>query len=524
MNIPIAFSLHPIDLVIMVVYLASIIYIGLRFSRKARTTEGYFLGDKSSPSWVLGLSIISAKISSVTFLALPAAAFALDWRLFVPNLAIIPVALLAIWLLVPFFRQAAHTTAFEYLNNRFGVGARLYGSILFLVGQALRLGSIVYLAAIPIELFTGIPPIWIMVLIGGICTLYTVVGGIQAVIWTDAIQAIILYLGGIAALAVMINGVPGGIVEIFKVASADGKFSLGPMNWDLSDRTFWTMLIVGLNLWIFSYTSDQVLIQRYLAAKDLKQARAAGWSSAFLCLPTWAFFFLLGTSLYVYFKVNPSEIVGSLPADSVFPHFILTQMPHGLSGLVIAGVIAAAMGSLSSALNAFATVATVDIVRPYVFKGKSDPFYAVAAKLLTGFGTILMLAIGFAFNAATKESFVDLSQQLAGIIGGVVPAFFLLGFFAARVNSKVLWQAFTVAFLLNTYLALVEWELIPNFLSLHVHPYLVSSVVLVVMIMLAVILSMLQRVPPERRPGLMVFSKDKEESKILNLESQTIHE
>lgn len=509
MNMPLAFSLHPIDLTIMVVYLAGMIYIGIHFSRKSRTTEGYFLGDKSAPSWVLGLSMIAAKISSVTFLALPAAAFALDWRLFVPNLAIIPIALLAIWLLVPFFRRAAHTTAFEYLNNRFGAGARLYGSIIFLVSQALRLGSIVYLAAIPIELFTGISPIWIMIFIGGFCTAYTVIGGIQAVIWTDAIQAIILYLGGIAALVVMINGVPGGLVEIFQVASADGKFSLGPMNWDLGDRTFWTMLIVGLNLWIFAYTSDQVLIQRYLAAKDLKQARAAGWSSAFLCLPTWAFFFLLGTALYVYFKVNPSEMVSGLPADSVFPHFILTQMPHGLSGLVIAGVLSAAMGSLSAALNAFATVATVDIVRPYLLKGKTDRTYAITAKMLTGLAAVLMFAIGFAFNAATKESFVDLSQQIAGVIGGVVPAFFLLGFFAVKVNARVLWQSFTVAFLLNVYLALVEWKLIPNFLHLHVHPYLIASVVVVVMIVLAVVLSLVQRVSPERRPGLIVFA-DKE--------------
>ncbi len=497
--------LHPLDLLIMLVYLAGMIGIGIRFSRKSRTTEQYFLGDKSAPSWVLGLSMIAAKISSVTFLALPAAAFALDWRLFTPNLAIIPVALVAIWVFVPFFRRAAHTTAFEYLHARFGSGARLYTSIIFLISQVLRLGSIIYLVSIPIELFTGIPPIWVMIIVGGFCTLYTIIGGIQAVIWTDAIQALILYVGGISALAVMILGIPGGFPEIIRVAVADNKFNLGSMNWDLNERTFWTMLIVGLKAWIFAYTADQVLIQRYLMAKDLRQARLAGWNSALLCLPTWAFFFLLGTALYVYFKVNPSPEIDNLPADSVFPHFILTRMPHGLSGLVIAGVLSAAMGSISAALNAFATVSTVDIVRPYILKGRSDRFYTLTAKSLTGLAAVLMFGVGFLFSVVTKESFMDLSTQITGLIGGVVPAFFLLGFFALRTNTRVLWQSFAVGFVLNVYLALVALRVIPDVVGLSIHPYLVSSAVIVVMLILAFVLSRLQGVPADTRPGLTVL-------------------
>lgn len=498
-------TLHPVDFTIMAVYLLVMIGIGILFSKKTKTTEGYFLGDHSAPSWVLGLSMIAAKISSVTFLALPAAAYALDWRLFVPNLAIIPVAIVAIWILVPFFRRAAQTTAFEYLNARFGAGARLYGSIIFLLGQALRLGAVIYLVTIPIEMFTGFSPWLIMLIVGAFCTAYTIVGGLQAVIWTDAIQAIILYLGGLAALVVMIMGVPGGMPEIFKVATENDKFSFGPMHWDFNERTFWTMIIIGLLGWINQYTSDQVLIQRYLAAKDLKQARMAGWSSAFLCLPTWAFFFLLGTALFVFYKSTPDPAVANLPADSVFPHFILTQMPHGLSGLVIAGVLSAAMGSLSAALNAFGTVATVDLVRPYLLKNKSDRYYTITAKALTGFAALLMLAIGLALSHASKESYLDLSQQILGLIGGVVPCFFLLGFFATKVDRRIVWQAFFVALILNVYLVLVQFKLIAPVFGWVVHPYWVSTIVAVVMVVVALVLSRLQPHTKPARADLTIY-------------------
>lgn len=498
--------MHPVDISIILLLFILMGLLGAYYARKSKTTEGYFLGERTTPTWVLGLSMVAAKISSVTFLALPAAAFILDWRLFVPNLTIIPVGMLAVWILVPFYRKAAHTTAFEYLHSRFGTGARLYCALIILMGTSLKLGSIIYLVAIPLSMFTGISPIWVMIVVGGFCTLYTVLGGIQAVIWTDAIQAIILYVGGLAALIVMIKGIPGGLPEIFNVAMADDKFSFGPMNWDFNDRTFWTMVVIGLFMWVGTYTSDQVLIQRYLAAKDLKQARMVGWSSAFLCLPTWAFFFFLGTSLYVYYKVTHDPVVATLPADNVLPHFILTRMPHGLSGLVIAGILSAAMGSISAALNAFGTVTTVDIIRPYLFKNRTDRFYTFAAKATTILSSVLMLAIGYAFTVTPKESFVDLSQQIMGLIGGVIPGFFLLGLFFWRVNRKVLWQSFTVAFLLNVYLAMVEWNLIPNFLNLKVHAYWVSTLVICVMIVLALVLAWIQRVEPDRRPGMTLVA------------------
>ncbi len=528
-------ALRPIDIAIMLVYFAGMILIGVRFARSTKTTQGYFIGERKTPSWVLGLSMLAAKISSVTFLAFPAAAYILDWRMLVPNLAIIPIALLAVWLLVPFYRRAAYTTVFEYLHARFGTGARLYCALISLLAIAIKLGSIIYLLSIPLSMFSSIHPVWIMAAVGVFCAVYTIIGGMQAVIWTEAIQAVILYLGGVIALVVMVWGIPGGLTEIFKTGMESDKFGMGAMAWNLNDRTFWTMLILGFAQWISSFTTDQMLIQRYLAAKNVREARVAGLSSSFLCIPTWIFFFFIGTTLFVYYKVNVDPVVATLPADSVFPHFILTKIPHGLSGLVIAAIISAAMGAISAQLNAFATITTVDLVKPYFFKKRSDVFYARTAKVMTAAATVCMLGIGYWFSVATKESFQDLYLEATGLIGGVLPAFFLLGLFAVRTNRKVLWQAFAIAFVANVYLVLANrgamdafsslltdwgvtekvssilmgWNLIDTPMEAIVfptiHAYWVSAWAVIIMVVSAVLLSWLQRVPPDRRIGLSVL-------------------
>lgn len=500
-------KLAPIDFVIMLLFFAAMTGMGVYFARRTKTTAAYFLGDNRIPSWAIGLSMVSTSISSVTFLAFPAAAFILDWRQVVPNLSNPLVAIIAVWLFVPFFRHTAKTSAFEYLHARYGSGARLYGSIMFLVGQSLRLGSILYLLAIPIQMITGISPFWIILLTGGFSAIYTILGGMEASIWTDVVQAVVLYLGGFAALFIMISGIPGGLGEFFQIASHDHKFSLGPMEWDLSERTFWTMLILGITNWVYGYAADQNMVQRYLSARSTHEARTATMMCALMSLPTWLFFFLLGTCLFVYYKMNPDPAVAGLPADHVFPHFIMTRMPAGLCGIVIAGVLSAAMGSLSSSLNAFATVSTVDILKPYVLKGKSDHYYTVLGRVMTGVGMVIMFAIGYGFLYAKKESFLDLSLKINGLLGGVVVCFFLLGFFAPRVNRKVVWQSFWVAITLNAYLLSVEMGLIPNFLRINIHPYWVSAFVITVMIVLALVLARIQGSRQDCPPELTIFSK-----------------
>ncbi len=495
-----------LDIVVLLTYFAAIGGMGYYFSRRPKTTANYFLGGNHLPAWAIGLSMIATSISSVTFIALPAAAYALDWRQLVPNMANPIIAIFAIWLLIPFFRRTAQTSAFEYVEKRFGTTARLYTAFMFLVGQAIRLGSILFLIAIPINLITGIPTIWIMLITGGFVAIYTILGGIEAVVWTDVVQAFVLYFGGAVALYVMIQQIDGGLFGMVSAAHADKKFSLGPTHWDPNERTLWALLIVGITQWTFGYSADQNVIQRYLAAKNLREARKATILCAFLSLPTWAFFFLLGTALYVFYQQNPDPMIVGMQTDAVFPRFILDHIPVGLSGLVIAGVLSAAMSSLSSSLNSFATVATIDFFKPYIVKNKSDAFYAWSARGLTLLAALLMFTIAFAFTYADKESFFDLSMKIMGLIGGVVVSFFVLGFFAPIVHKRPLWQAFSVAILLNFYLLGVQLGWIHNLLPFQVHPYWVMSLVNAVMILLALILALLQPRKDQIAPGMTVFN------------------
>jgi SSS family solute:Na+ symporter len=498
-------TLHSLDIVIIAVFFVAMALIGIRYAlKKNQTAETYFLGD-NLPAWALGLSMLATSISSVTFLAFPAAAYVLDWRQVVPNLTNPLLALLAIWLFVPFFRNSAKTTAYEYLHKRFGDGARLYASLMFLVAQSLRLGAILYLLAIPIQMMTGFSPAWIILAVGGITAVYTTLGGLSATVWSDVVQSFVLYLGGICSIVFIIHDIPGGVSEMVHVAAEHHKFSLGSMEWNLSERTFWTMIILGLTQWVGGYVADQNVVQRYLAAGSTREARKATLLCALMSLPTWLLFFFIGTCLFAYYTIFPSATVAELGADYVFPHFIMTRLPVGVCGLVIAGIISAALSSLSSSLNAFSTVSTIDILQPYVFKGRSERFYSVMARVMTVAGTFIMFATGFLFLYAKKESFLDLSFKVAGIFGGVTVCFFMLGFFAPRVNRKILWQAFSVSFALNVYLALVEWGWLPNFLHIHIHVYWVSTLVIWVMLILALLLAWIQKTRPDSRPGMTLI-------------------
>ncbi|MBC2593887.1 sodium/solute symporter [Ruficoccus amylovorans] len=502
-----ASSFKIFDLLVIFFYFAAIGGMGYYFSRRPKTTSNYFLGGNHLPAWAIGLSMVATSISSVTFIALPAAAYALDWRQLVPHLANPLVAIIAIWLLVPFFRKNAQTSAFEYIEKRFGTLARLYTAFMFLLGQSIRLGSILYLITIPVHLITGISPFWIMAITGGFVAMYTILGGIEAVVWTDVVQALVLYFGGLVALYTMIQGIEGGFSGMVSVATEHHKFGLGPLHWDPSERTFWALLIVGVTQWTLGYTGDQNVIQRYLAAKNTKEARKATILCAFLSLPTWAFFFLIGTALYVYYLQNPDPAIANLQSDAVMPQFIIDKIPTGLSGLVIAGVLSAAMSSLSSSLNSFATVATVDFVRPYFLKNRTDAYYAWVARALTLVASALMFLIAFAFTFIEKESFFDLSMKIMGLLGGVVLSFFVLGIFAPKVQKKPLWQAFSVAIFLNFYLLGIELKWVDNYLPFSIHPYWVMALVNAVMIVLALILAIFQQPKKPTPDSLSIFGR-----------------
>ncbi len=460
-------ELRTLDAVAIVAYLLGMAGVGLYFARKNNSTEEYFLGNRSFPGWVIGLSMLGTTISSVTFLAFPGDAFSGNWSRLVANLTLPLVAIFAIVVIIPFFRRGNLTSAFEYLEARYGTKVRLYGVVTFVVSQLFRLARVLFLVCLPIQVLTG-AELWIIIVCAGIfIAFYTVAGGIEAVIWTDVMQAIVLLFGGIICIGYVVSHLPGGFSEIFEVATSDNKFSFGSFDWDWNKSTFWTMALLGIFTWVFSYSGDQNVVQRYVAAKSTREARKATAIFSIVAVPTWMLFFFVGTCVYVYYQRFPNPAIDGLASDAVFPHFIFTTLPAGLAGLVIAGVLAAAMSSLDSSLNAIATVTVVDIVRPYLMPGREDRFYLRFARVIATLGAGLMIAGAIGIQFIPVENMNQLAWIVESVFNGCLMAVFMVGFFTTRVGNRAAVLALIVAVSVNVYLALNWLGWVPWTVSLN---------------------------------------------------------
>lgn len=471
---PTAVTFRPLDLIVVFLYLTGMLAMGIYFARKNNSTEEYFVGGRSFPGWAIGLSMLGTSISSITFLAFPATAYRSDWHELVFNLTLPFVAVFAVLVFIPFFRRGQLTSAFEYLGERFGPEVRLYGTISSLILQLIRISTILSLIAIPVHLLTGLNLELVIVCVGIFISVYTVVGGIDAVIWTDVVQSIVLWFGGAVCLFTMIYQLPGGLSEILETASANQKFSLGSLDVDFTRRTFWTLSMLGIFQWLSMTTSDQTFVQRYVASKSLWEARKATLIYTACAIPTWTFFFFVGTSLFAYYANLPDPRIDGLPADSVFPMFILTQIPPGVAGLVISGVLAAAMSSIDSSLNSIATLITVDIVKPYLAPGRSDRFFLRLARVIATVAAAVMICGALVIQQIPKESMNTFNLIVSSIFGGCLVGLFLLGFFSVRVDRVAATGGVVMAIVANVYLALSFLKVIPEAWRIPLHEYWVG--------------------------------------------------
>jgi solute:Na+ symporter, SSS family len=479
------------DLIVVILYMLGTAAIGVYFSKRNKTTEEYFLGGRSFPGWAIGLSMIGTSISSITFLALPAAAFALDWRQSSTYLTLPIICTLAIIFFIPIFRKKKITSAYEYLEERFGPGARIYGAICFLLGESLRLGTVLFLLSIPISLMTGYNMNMVIVVTGIFIAFYTIAGGIDAVIWTDVIQSFVLWLGGAFVVFFMLYKIPGGFDGIVDVGMQFNKFSLGPLDFDLKQRTFYVLIIMGVFSWMYMYTANQNVVQRYLAAKSTREARKATIICVCGSLPTWFIFYFIGTSLFVYFRLFPDPKVVKMASDEVFPYFILNMLPQGVAGLIIAGVLAAAMSSLDSSLNSFSAICTTDFLRRFIAPDRSERYYIISAKLFSVLAMVLMIIGALVFANIPKESMFDLGFIIGGLLCMLVLGFFILGIFCPFVKNRSLWIGFYTALVINIYLVLCYFDSLPKALDLNIHVYWNSVICKSTMIIVAIATALL---------------------------------
>ncbi len=495
------------DLCALLLYLMLMAALGIYFSRRNKSTEQYFLGNRAFPGWAIGLSLLGTSISSVTFLALPAAAFILDYRQAVNSFAMPLAALLAIFIFIPFFRRGQATSAFEYLESRYSNFFRGYAAVCFVCMQLIRLATVLYLVAIPLAAMTGIDFIVVVCVCGTVVTLYTVFGGIEAVIWTEVLQTIILLLGGLLCVGIMLYQIPDGLSSVIRIGIDDHKFSLGAFRFALNERTFFVMLLLGLVNFTMDYSSNQNVVQRYIAAKSTREARKAVVISTCMSIPTWLSFFFVGTCLYAFYRLIPDPAVAGLEADAVLPHFILTQTPPFIGGVIIAGCLAAAMSTLDSSINSVATICSVDFVKRYG-KVTEDRKLLLLAKCIAVVVGALMIGGAVLLNFISKESINDFCLIVASLFGGGKLAIFLLGFFTTRVSAKALFWGLIPAILFNVYLGLNTIGWIPACMRLGVHVYWTTILVNLLLAVLAYALSFLWPCKKEIT-GLTVWTLEK---------------
>ena len=469
-------NLHLLDWIVIAFYFAAMAYLGYHFSRKNKDTEEYFVGGRSFKGWVLGLSMVGTSISSISFLAYPADAYKSAWIRMLPNFAMPIAAIVALYVFIPFFRSGKRTSAYEYLGLRFGNGIRIYGSCAYMLTQFIRLGIVLFLVGQLMETMLGWP-IWICIVLAGIVVaVYTIAGGFDAVVWTDVIQTIVLVGGGIAIFLSIIFMIPGGLGEIVNVAFADGKLSFSELQqdklvpigwgWAISKKTGLMMLLLGLTAWLQEFASDQTVVQRYCSAATDSEARKALWWSVLSRIPIWAFFMFLGTTLYVFFQLNPTQpanemLTGVKKAEGILPYFVMNYLPAGVAGLIIAAAIAAAMSSLDSSMNAISAVFVTDIYRNKIRPNQNENHYLGVARKVSIAAASIMMGLAIVLAYTDTKTIQDASTMLTAVFAGGILGLFCFGFFTTWGDGRAAALGVVATIFYTIYILLGKQKLVP---------------------------------------------------------------
>lgn len=435
-------ALSSLDYVIVLAYLAGIAFIGLRTASRQKTTAGYFIANRQIPAFAVGFNMMATTISSVTFVAIPGMVFAKNWWLMIYMFMAAIVLIFAVMFVVPFYRRVVALSAYEYLERRFGYGARLYGSAGFMILRVTDLGFTLYLTAVAVELITGWKLSPVVVGVGMFTLLYTMFGGIEAAIWTGVVQGVILIGGALLILAILLLRPEGGPHAVLSAALEAGKFSLG--NFELSwsslfkeDATAWILMIAGLLYFGRYYITEQNMVQRYLVARTDKEAQQGVVLGVLSTVPTWTLFAVIGACLWSFYRLTGPTLPQDVTQhpDNILPFFIATQLPRGLVGLILAALLSSAMSTVSADLNSIATVATQD------YFARALPQSSDRARLLFGrcavlIGGLISTGIALLLTLTRSTAAYEIVVLSVSIVAGGMLGLFALGFLCRRATRR----------------------------------------------------------------------------------------
>jgi solute:Na+ symporter, SSS family len=484
-----------IDIVVIVIYFLAMILMGVYLGRKNKSTAQFTTASGKIPGWAIGLSLFGTYLSSNTFIGNPGKAFGGNWNSFVFTLTLPVAAFIAAKFLIPFFRKTGEVSAYEHFEKTFGPWARTYTVVCFLLTQLARTGTIFLGVGLTLNALTGFDIRMIILITGAVVTLYTVMGGMEAVIWTEVVQSIIKTIGAILVLALVIWGVKGGVHEIYQTSVSSDKLSLGSFEPVFTRDTFWVVFLYGVLINLTNFGVDQNYVQRYHTASNIKEASKSLWLCVYMYLPSSLMFFVIGTCLFTYYHQNPDMLmqvkqqvaginlgagasVDAIAAkaailtdadigDKVLPHFIVHKVPAGIVGLIFAAILSAAMGTISSGFNSSATIYMLDIHKRYINKNINDKQQLRILYIATIFIGLLATAVGVSIIGV--NSILDLWWKLSGIFAGGMLGIFSLSMIARHASRSTALIAVITGTLIIIWMTFSKTEAIPEILRNPLH-------------------------------------------------------
>ena len=466
------FKLTTLDVIILLGAIVFNLSVGAFFARKQTGTKSYFLGGSSMPGWLVGFSITASMISAMTFLGLPGFTFKENWLWVLPSFSFLFLGILSAYFIVPFFRKVNTPSGYAFLEQRYGTWARVYAAVGFMAFNLIRLGVVLYVTCIALEEFlpvgdllrlfegaTGIelpglihqPIFWVILLLGGVATIYTMVGGFEAVIWTDFFQSMLFIFGGATLLPIILYHISGsldisfldGFSEIINRAAAAGKLSIGSTDFTLGEvdgqKTLWVVLVSTLFMDASNYATRQDLIQRYRAPKNLFHARMAVIIGACTVVPIWIYFNFLGTSLWAYYDINPDAVVDSfrnVAPEKIVPYFMAQYLPMGLKGFFLAAILTASLSTMAPMLNACTVTWVDDFYHRFLVRNKPDIHYMHVGRISTCVIGVFMITSAILIYSFRSQTLQNMQQTFAMICSMGLFGLFMVGFFSKGVGNR----------------------------------------------------------------------------------------
>ena len=426
-----------LNMAVLIIYLLAMVLVGAYFAFKNNSTDDYFRGGQHIPWWAAACSIYATMLSSLTYVALPALVYRTDWLVYIGTMMILVVAPVAVYIAMPFFRQIDATSAYEYLSKRFNLPVRLFASGLFTLFHIGRMGIVMALTALALAAVTPLDAWQCVLIMGMLCMIYCTLGGVEAVIWTDTIQTLVLLIGAIVCFSYIIAGIDGGFSGFINSGLAANKLTM--VNWDfgpnsITTLSIWVIVLGGIGQNLSSYTADQAVVQRYMVTTDTQAAARSIWANAVLAVPGALLFFCIGTGLYSFYQSQPDRLDPTIQIDQIFPVFIATELPIGIAGLIVAGIFAAAQSTVSTSMNSLATTLVTDFMRPFSLCHSETAYFNVARVLTFTMGVLGTLA-GLLFISPEIRSLMEEYFKVIGMFMGALGGLFVLGVSTRRANG-----------------------------------------------------------------------------------------